>query len=71
MAAMDDISERLEEFKVSGLIAEYEMLIVDDSIRVRVVAPPDQDGATVKSFIADAFAGVLSHSQIAVEQAPE
>lgn len=68
MAAMDDVSERLEEFKVSGLIADYRLVIVDDSVRVRIVAPPDQDGATVKAFIADAFAGVLSNSQISLEE---
>ena len=69
MAATDEISDRLEEFKVSGLIADYELLILDEGVRVRIVAPPGQDGASVKSFIVDAFAGVLSHSQIALEEA--
>lgn len=68
MAATDDISERLAEFKASGLIADYALLILDEGIRVRIVAPPGQDGATVKSFIVDAFAGVLSQSQVALEE---
>lgn len=71
MAAIDDISERLEEFKNSGLIAEYEMVVVDDSVRLRIVPPSGGEDATLKSFIVDAFAGVLSPSQIAVERAPD
>ncbi len=70
MANMDDINERLAEFQKSGLIAEYEVLVADDSVRVRVVAPADQDAAKVKAFIADTFAGILSATQINVEAAP-
>lgn len=69
MAAIDEISDRLAEFKSSGLIADYEVLVVDDSIRVRVVAPRSQDVASVKSFIVETLAGLLSESQVSVEDA--
>ena len=68
MAAIDEIGDRLSEFKSSGLIADYELLVVDDSIRVRVVAPRDQDAASVKSFIVESLAGLLSESQVNVEE---
>ena len=35
MPAMGEITNRLEEFKKSGLIADYELVVVDDSVRVR------------------------------------
>ena len=70
MANMDAISERLSEFKNSGLIAEYEVLVADDSVRIRIVAPEGQDPAKVKSFVAETFAGILSGTQINVEPAP-
>lgn len=69
MAAMDEITDRLAEFKNSGLIAEYEVMVVDDSIRVRVVAPPNQDASKVKSFIVETLAGLLSESQVNAEAA--
>lgn len=67
--AMDKIGERLAEFKNSGLIADYTLVEVDDSIRVRVVAPANQDAASVKSFLVDALTGLLSESQVSVEAA--
>jgi hypothetical protein len=67
MTPMDDLTSRLDDFKGSGLIADYEVLIADDSVRVRIVAPAGQDAASVKSFVVDAFAGKLSESQINVE----
>jgi hypothetical protein len=69
MANMDDINDRLNEFKGSGLIAAYEILVADDSVRVRIVAPEGQDPAKVKAFIAETFAGKLSGTQISVEAA--
>ena len=69
MAAMDEITDRLAEFKNSGLIAEYEVMVVDDSIHVRVVAPPNQDAGKVKSFIVETLAGLLSESQVNAEAA--
>ena len=69
MANMDDINDRLNEFKGSGLIAEYEILVADDSVRVRIIAPEGQDPAKVKSFIAETFAGKLAGTQISVEAA--
>ncbi|MGE0752546.1 MAG: hypothetical protein AB7K64_18390 [Variibacter sp.] len=69
MANMEDINDRLNEFKGSGLIAEYEILVADDSVRVRIIAPEGQDPAKVKSFIAETFAGKLSGTQISVEAA--
>lgn len=68
MAGVDDINERLSEFKSSGLIEDFEILVVDDSIRVRLVAPRGQDSASVKSFVVETLAGVLSDSQVSVEQ---
>ena len=68
MAAIDEIGDRLTEFKSSGLIADYELLVVDDSIRVRVVAPRDQDAPSVKLFIVESLAGLLSESQVNVEE---
>ena len=71
MAPMDEITDRLDDFKGSGLIAEYEVLIADDSVRVRIVAPAGENPASVKSFVVDAFAGKLSESQISVEAEKE
>ncbi len=68
MAAIDEITARLEEMKKSGLIAEFELLDVDDSIRVRVMAPKSQDAAEIKDFIVEALAGLLSGSQVHVEE---
>ncbi len=70
MTAMDEIMVRLEEFKRSGLIVDFEVMVVDDSIRVRVVAPRGEDAAGVKSFIVDALSGRLSQSQVNVESPP-
>lgn len=69
MAATDEISERLADFKKSGLVADFEMMVVDDSIRVRIVAPRNQDPAKVKGFIVETLAGLLSESQVSVEEA--
>ena len=71
MAATDEITARLEEFKKSGLIAFYEVLEVDDSIRVRIIAPRNQDAASVKTFVVETLAGLLSESQVSIEAAPE
>jgi hypothetical protein len=68
MAAIDEITARLDEFKKSSLIADFELVEVDDSIRVRVTAPKSQDAAKVKAFIVDALAGLLSVSQVNVEE---
>jgi fructose 1,6-bisphosphatase len=68
-AAMEKISEQLAEYKNSGLIADYELVEVDDSIRVRIVAPANQDAASVKSFVVDALAGLLSESQVSIDAA--
>ena len=70
MANIDVISERLSEFKGSGLIAEYEVLVADDSVRLRIVAPEGQNPAKVKAFVVETFAGILSATQINVEPAP-
>jgi hypothetical protein len=70
MAALDEITSRLEEFKNSGLIEHYEILVVDDSVRVQVRAPASQDVATVKEFLGEAFSTLLSPSQLNVESAP-
>ncbi len=69
MPGMDDIAERLSEFKSSGLIETFEILVADDSVRVRIVAPRGQDAGSVKSFVVETLAGVLSESQVSVEQA--
>lgn len=69
MAGVDDITGRLSEFKSSGLIENFEVLVADDSVRVRIVAPRGQDAGSVKSFIVETLAGVLSESQVSVEQA--
>ena len=67
MAPVDEITSRLDDFKSSGLIADYEVMIADDSVRVRIVAPSGEDAASVKSFVVEAFAGKLSESQISVD----
>jgi fructose 1,6-bisphosphatase len=69
VAPTDEIAERLEEFKGSGLIADYEVLVADDSVRLRIVAPRGQDPAKVKSFMVETLAGKLSESQISIETA--
>lgn len=71
MTATAEITKRLEGFKQSGLIEDYEVVVVDDSIRVRIVAPQNEDPAGVKTFIVEALAGRLSVSQINVEAAPD
>jgi fructose 1,6-bisphosphatase len=71
MPNMDDINERLSEFKASGLIANYEVLVADDSIRLRIVAPKGQDTAKLKSFLVETFAGILSETQVSVEAPAE
>lgn len=65
--AIGEIENRLTEFKNSGLIHDYEIVVVDDSVRLRIVAPAGQDAAAVKAFVADALAGRLSDSQISIE----
>ena len=65
----NDIAERLREFKSSGLIADYEVMVADDSVRVRIVAPRGQDAAKVKAFVVETLAGKLSESQVSVEAA--
>ncbi|HEX2216610.1 MAG TPA: hypothetical protein VHG27_07975 [Xanthobacteraceae bacterium] len=69
--AAREITERLEEFTKSGLIVSYELMEVDDSVRVRIVAPRSQDAGTVKTFIVESLAGLLSESQVNVEESPE
>ncbi len=69
MAAIDEIGERLSEFKKSGLIADFEVIVTDDSIRLRVSAPRGQNAPKVKSFIVESLAGLLSESQVSVEEA--
>jgi hypothetical protein len=69
MAAKDEIAGRLEEFKKSGLVANYEIVEVDDSIRVRIVAPASQDAGSVKTFVVETLSGLLSESQVSVEAA--
>jgi fructose 1,6-bisphosphatase len=71
MAPMDDITDRLSEFKSSGLIADYEVMVADDSVRVRIVAPRGQDAAKVKSFVVETLAGKLSESQVSIDAAEE
>jgi fructose 1,6-bisphosphatase len=71
MAPMDDITDRLSEFKSSGLIADYEIMVADDSVRVRIVAPRGQDAAKVKSFVVETLAGKLSESQVSIDEAKE
>jgi hypothetical protein len=71
MPARDEIADRLEGFRKSGLIAAYEVMEVDDSIRVRIVAPRNQDPAKVKEFVVESLAGLLSGSQINAEASPE
>lgn len=67
---MDEISDRLEEFKKSGLIADYEVMVADDSVRTRVVAPANTDIVKLKAFLVDALGAHLSESQINVEAPP-
>jgi hypothetical protein len=69
--AAQEIADRLAEFKKSGLIVDYEIMEVDDSVRVRIVAPRSQDPATVKTFVVDSLAGRLSGPQVNVEPAAE
>lgn len=69
MPAMGEITNRLEEFKKSGLIADYELVVVDDSVRVRVTAPRNQQVGSVKSFVVESMAGLVSDSQVSVEEA--
>ncbi|MCC7346679.1 MAG: hypothetical protein IT538_04705 [Variibacter sp.] len=64
---MEEISDKLEEFKRSGLIADYEILVADDSMRTRVVAPAGANVANLKAFLVDALGATLSESQINVE----
>ncbi len=71
MSGTVEITKRLDGFKESGLIADYEVVVVDDSVRVRIVAPADQDPAGVKDFVVEALAGRLSGSQVSVETAQE
>jgi hypothetical protein len=68
---MDDITDRLSSFKSSGLIADYEVMVADDSVRVRIVAPRGQDAAKVKSFVVETLAGKLSESQISIDEATD
>lgn len=68
MAAIREIKARLNEFKKSGLIADFEIIEGDDSIRVRTFAPKSQDAAKVKDFIVDALSGLLNVSQVSVEE---
>jgi hypothetical protein len=70
MEAMDEITERMDGFKSSGLIAAYEVIIVDDSVRLRLVAGRDQEPGEVRSFVAEALSGLLSQAQINVEKNP-
>lgn len=67
--AINEIEDRLKEFKSSGLIQDFEIIVVDDSVRLRVVTPANQDAAEVKAFVAEALAGRLSDSQIIMETA--
>ena len=67
MAAKTEITDRLEGFKQSGLVADYEIMEVDDSIRVRLVTPSGQDAGKVKSFVVETLAGLLSESQVSVD----
>jgi fructose 1,6-bisphosphatase len=71
MTATAEITKRLDGFKESGLIVDYEVLVVDDSIRVRIVAPRGEDAAGVKTFVVEALAGRLSGSQVSVDSAPD
>jgi hypothetical protein len=71
MPPMDDITDRLSSFKSSGLIADYEVMVADDSVRVRIVAPRGQDAAKVKSFVVETLAGKLSESQISIDEATD
>lgn len=70
MTATAEITKRLDGFKESGLIADYELIVLDDSIRVRVVAARNESPDDVKAFIVDALAGRLSESQISVDATP-
>jgi hypothetical protein len=67
MPAMGEITNRLEEFKKSGFIADYELVVVDDSIRIRVIAPRSQEPSSVKAFVVESMAGLVSDSQVSVE----
>ena len=69
MASVDEITSRLDEFKSSGLIAGYEVLVADDSVRLHIVAPRGQDAAAVKSFVVEALAGKVSGSQVSIDTA--
>jgi hypothetical protein len=69
MAAIDEINDRLVEFKNSGLIADFEIVVADDSIRARVHAPRGQNAAKVKEFVVESLAGLLSDSQVSIEEA--
>lgn len=71
MTATAEITKRLDGFKDSGLVEDYEVMVVDDSIRVRIIAPHGEDPASVKAFVVEALAGRLSASQVNVEAAPE
>jgi len=68
MAAIDEINARLDEFVKSSLIGRYDIIEGDDSIRVRAFAAKGQDVAKVKDFIVDALSGLLSVSQVSVEE---
>lgn len=70
MTAIEEITSRLEEFTRAGLLTDFEVMVVDDSIRLRIVAPKATDAAGVKAFVVEAFAGLLSDSQISVDEAP-
>ena len=71
MPPVDDINEKLSAFKSSGLIADYEVMVADDSVRVRIVAPRGQDAAKVKSFVVETLAGKLSESQVSIDAAKD
>ncbi len=70
MAVLDEITDRLEDFKTSGLIVAYEVMVADDSFRIRIVTPARAEPEEVKGFIVETLAGLLSASQISAERAP-
>ena len=68
MAAIDEINDRLAGYKSSGLIEDFELVVADDSIRVRVTAPRGQNAPKVKAFIVESLEGLLSGSQVSVDE---
>jgi hypothetical protein len=61
------IAAQLEAVCASGVIRDYEIIILDDGYRVRVLPTHAlSDEAWIKGLVTDALAGLVLDSQIVV-----